>query len=376
SVDNRDDLQWQTGALGAEKLRKGWELLSRLRKRFSPGSLAQAGQGKWYGGEPLPRWSLNSFWRLDGEPVWMNESLLADPSVPGKTPPNAARALLTKLAQDLGLSPSRILPAFEDDGDVLPATVTAPLAPPVTEVTTVSVPERKKPGKKMKETPAQPVGYVLPLNWSLAQEGWATELWRFEKGRLSLIEGDSPLGYRLALNDILKEKPLEPVPFARDPFDNLEPLPSYKRFATVPPNENPEARGAVRTAVCVQVREGKLHVFLPPLYQLEHFLELVAKVEAAAGALHLSVVLEGYEPPADSRLMSFRITPDPGVLEVNIHPAADWATLRDNTEIIYEEARQIGLTAVKFTVNGRSVGTGGGSHLVLGAVRPDQSPFF
>jgi uncharacterized protein (DUF2126 family) len=376
SVDNRDDLQWQTGALGAEKLRKGWELLSRLRKRFSPGSLAQAGQGKWYGGEPLPRWSLNSFWRLDGEPVWMNESLLADPSVPGKTPPNAARALLTKLAQDLGVSPSRILPAFEDDEEHLPPPDPLPLAPKPPESALVPGPERKRPAKKTKEDFAQPVGYVLPLNWSLAQEGWATELWRFEKGRLSLIEGDSPLGYRLSLNDILKDKPLEPVPFARDSFENLEPLPPYKKFATVPPNENPEARGAVRTALCVQVREGKLHVFLPPLYQLEHFLELVAKVEAAAAALHLTVVLEGYEPPADSRLMSFRITPDPGVLEVNIHPAADWSSLRDNTETIYEEARQIGLTAVKFTVNGRSVGTGGGSHLVLGAVRPDLSPFF
>ncbi len=104
--------------------------------------------------------------------------------------------------------------------------------------------------------------------------------------------------------------------------------------------------------------------------------DLVAKVEAAAAALHLSVVVEGYEPPSDSRLLCFRITPDPGVLEVNIHPAADWESLRDNTEVLYEEARQIGLTAVKFTVNGRPVGTGGGSHLVLGASIPEKSPFF
>ena len=374
SVDNRDDLQWQTGALGVEKSKKGWELLSRLRKRFSPGSVAQAGQGKWYGGEPIPRWSLNSLWRNDGEPDWMNESLLADPSDSGQTPAHGGKAFLTKLAADLGLPASRILPAYEDDVDT--AVQAATLTPPPLDTASTRGAERKRASKKVKADSSQPAGYVLPVTWSLTQGGWATESWRFEKGRLSLIPGDSSIGYRLSLNELPKDKTLEPVPFARDSFQEPASLPTYKQLGKIPPNSRPEAKGAVRTALCVQVREGKLHVFLPPLYQLEHFLELVAKIEAAAAALHLSVILEGYEPPSDSRLNSFRITPDPGVIEVNIHPASDWPSLRDNTQTLYEEARQIGLTAVKFTVNGRPIGTGGGSHLVMGASIPEKSPFF
>jgi uncharacterized protein (DUF2126 family)/transglutaminase-like putative cysteine protease len=371
SSENRDDLQWQIGALGAEKFKKGWDLLSRLRKRFAPGSVAQMGQGKWYGGEPLPRWSMNCFWRPDGEPVWMNESLLADPSIPSKAPANGAQALLVKLAQGLGISPDLILPAYENEAN---QALTMPVPLPSGETKTVSV--RKKSSKKKPE-PSQPVGWILPMTWSLTQEGWVSEAWQFEKGKLSLIAGDSSVGYRLALGEILPQgKPLEPVPFANDSFQSQSPLPSYKKLATIAPNPKPKAQGSVRTALCTQWREGKLHVFLPPLYQLDHFLELIAKIEAAAGALHLSVVLEGYEPPSDSRLLSFRITPDPGVLEVNIHPAANWETLKDNTEILYEEARQIGLTAVKFTINGRPIGSGGGSHLTLGASIPEKSPFF
>jgi uncharacterized protein (DUF2126 family) len=384
SVDNRDDPQWVTGALGAEKLKKGWELLARLRARFSPGSLAQAGQGKWYGGEPLPRWSLNSFWRPDGEAVWTQEKLLADPSEKGQTPPNGPKAFLTKLAQELGLPPSRILPAYESDAETTLSAAQPPASLQPAEVQPAwGEPERKsKPKKapKKKEAPAV-VGWVLPVTWSLTQQGWVSEAWRVEKdssfpGRILLFEGDSPMGYRLPLNDLPQGKTLETVPFPRDSFENLPPLLSRKKLEALPPNDHPDALGAVRTALCVQCREGKLHVFLPPLAWLEHYLELVAKVEATAAALHLSVVLEGYEPPADSRLMAFRITPDPGVLEVNIHPVSTWSDLRENTEVLYEEARQIGLTAVKFTVNGRPVGTGGGSHLVLGAARPEQSPFF
>ncbi|HXL72032.1 MAG TPA: transglutaminase family protein, partial [bacterium] len=316
-------------------------------------------------------WSLNCFWRPDGEPVWINESLLADPAAPTKAPANGAQALLVKLAQGLGISPDLILPAYENGANNPGLSV-----PVASETPSVLVSGRKKNSKK-KQDKTEPVGWVLPMTWSLAQEGWVSEAWYFEKEHLTLIAGDSALGYRLALSEILPQnKPLEPVPFTNDPFQNQSPLPSYKKLAAIPPNPKSKAQGSVRTALCTQWREGKLHIFLPPLYQLDHFLELIAKIEAAAAALHLSVVLEGYEPPADSRLMSFRITPDPGVLEVNIHPAADWETLKDNTEVLYEEARQIGLTAVKFTINGRPIGSGGGSHLTLGAAIPEKSPFF
>ena len=378
SVDNRDDVQWQTGALGEQKIQKGWELLSRLRKHFSPGSLAQTGQGKWYGGEELPRWSLNSFWRRDGEPVWINESLLADPSVPGKSSANAAQGLLAKLAQDLGLPTARIIPAYESPA--VKAPVAAASVKPSS--TTTMNQDSKEPAKSSKAEPPvpAPAGWVLPLTWSSEQESWVSENWKLTTDQLTLIPGDSPLGYRLPLDNILSDKPLEPVPFPRDPFVEPEPLLPRQRLNSfskpVSDKNTHESRGAVRTALGTQIRDGKIHVFLPPLSLLENFLELVAQVETAAAALHLSVVLEGYEPPADPRLLNFRITPDPGVLEVNIHPSSDWGSLKSNLEILYEQARQIGLSAVKFTINGRPVGSGGGSHLVMGASIPEKSPFF
>ncbi len=371
STENRDDPQWITGALGAEKLRKGWELLSRLRKHFSPGSVAQAGQGKWYGGEELPRWSLNSFWRADGEPVWVNESLLADPSVSGKAPAHAAQALLTKLAQDFGFSASQVIPAYENGA----------VPVPVESVPLASGTPAPAVSKNTPKTPLEePAGWVLPLTFSADQEDWVSDTWKLTGPKLTLVSGDSPLGYRLPLSTIILDKPLEPVPPPRDPFQEKAPLLPRQRLNPVlkaPGDKSkPEAKGAVRTALAVQVRDGKINVFLPPLSLLEHFLELIAKIEAAAGALHLSVVLEGYEPPADPRLLNFRITPDPGVLEVNIHPVSDWPALKSCEEILYEEARQIGLSAVKFTINGRPVGSGGGNHLVLGASIPEKSPFF
>ncbi|HVM32686.1 MAG TPA: transglutaminase family protein [bacterium] len=372
SASNRDDLQWQTGALGAEKLSKGWDLLSRLRKQFSPGSVAQTGQGKWYGGEPLPRWSLNSFWRKDGEPVWVNQALLADPSTEGRVPANAAQALAVKLAQDLGLSPSRVFPAYE-------SAAASPVPAKAGTSGAAGKPVQPKANRGPKAEGALPAGWVLPLTFSLAQDNWVSEAWRFTTDRLTLVPGDSPLGYRLPLDSIVFDKPLEPTPLPQDPFQEIEPLLPRQKLNPQVKDGAPkgrDAKGAVRTALGVQLRNGQLHVFLPPLSRLEHFLELVARIEGAAGALHLSLVLEGYEPPADPRLLNFRITPDPGVLEVNIHPAANWAELKANTEILYEQARQAGLSAVKFTINGRPVGSGGGSHLVLGAALPDQSPFF
>lgn len=128
------------------------------------------------------------------------------------------------------------------------------------------------------------------------------------------------------------------------------------------------------TALCVEVRDARLHVFLPPLSHAEHFLALVSTVEAVAAELSQAVIVEGYEPPEDSRLARFKLTPDPGVIEVNVQPTARWDELVDLTTSLYEEAFQTRLGTEKFMLDGRHTGTGGGNHVTLGGATPADSP--
>jgi uncharacterized protein (DUF2126 family) len=151
------------------------------------------------------------------------------------------------------------------------------------------------------------------------------------------------------------------------------------------------AKDLIRTAVCVEARDprrangpkaetqgqpsGVLYVFMPPLEKLEHYLELLAAVEAACEDTGFKIVLEGYPPPRDPRLKLLQVTPDPGVIEVNIHPAHNWGELVQHTEFLYEAARLTRLSSEKFMIDGRHTGTGGGNHFVLGGATPADSPF-
>ncbi len=131
----------------------------------------------------------------------------------------------------------------------------------------------------------------------------------------------------------------------------------------------------VRTALCVEPRDNRLHVFLPPVDRLEVFLDLVSAIEDTCELLDMPVVMEGYLPPHDPRLQHIKVTPDPGVIEVNVHPAHDWNELVDITNGIYEDARQSRLGTEKFDLDGSHTGTGGGNHVVLGGPTPADSPW-
>jgi len=162
--------------------------------------------------------------------------------------------------------------------------------------------------------------------------------------------------------------------------------------AISPPRLAESTIGLTRTALCVEARDpmrasgpraqithgGKsclLHVFMPPLARLEDYLELLTAVESTAADLGLKIVLEGYPPPRDPRLKLLQVTPDPGVIEVNIHPSRHWGELVQNTEFLYEAAFECGLSAEKFMTDGRHTGTGGGNHFVLGGASAADSPF-
>ncbi|MBO9649565.1 MAG: transglutaminase family protein [Variovorax sp.] len=161
--------------------------------------------------------------------------------------------------------------------------------------------------------------------------------------------------------------------------------------ATRQPRRGESAHWITRTALCVEVRDprrangpaaekvgtasGVLYVFMPPLARLEDYLDLLSAVEATSEELGVRIVIEGYPPPRDPRLKLLQVTPDPGVIEVNIHPAHNWGELVQHTEFLYHAAFETRLSAEKFMTDGRHTGTGGGNHFVLGGATPADSPF-
>lgn len=381
SIDDMESAQWNTAALGKEKRKLAGELLLALKKHYGPEGIVHIGQGKWYPGEPLPRWALGLFWRTDGKPLWHNPQLLADDRVHGPVSNRQAASFIASLAGRLGVSPRYILPAFENKEWYLKRESELPANVSLWDNKIIDPLESARIKRVFAHGLDKETGYVLPLA-STELKGtirWLSCRWYFRKEKLTLIPGDSPVGFRLPLDSLPWEVPEEKEEeHARDPFSPREELP-YPLLA----EEDTEALDAgdagdgrvFHTALCAEVRDGRLYLFLPPQTGLERYVTLIAAIEATAEELTCPLVIEGYEPPRDPRLQKMMITPDPGVIEVNVQPAASWPELTHIVHTLYEQARQNRLGTEKFMLDGRHTGTGGGNHVTLGAAKPEDSPF-
>jgi uncharacterized protein (DUF2126 family)/transglutaminase-like putative cysteine protease len=386
SIDDFESAEWNSDAVGPTKRGLADDLMRRLQGKFSTGGLLHYGQGKWYPGETLPRWTFSLYWRKDGQPIWHDPDLLAREDTNEDVGPDDAQNLLTAIADHLAVPQENVLPAFEDPAEWiikegnLPANVTpenSKLADPE---------ERARIAKVFERGLSTPAGYVLPVQrWQArASSRWMSEVWNLRRGKVFLVSGDSPVGYRLPLGT-LPHVPESDYPFInpQDPTEPRDPLPAqrvaHRTDATATQAQIEQTlgdlSGRVRTAISVEARDGRLCVFLPPVETLEDYFELISAVEAAAKSTNRKVLIEGYAPPHDPRVEVMRIAPDPGVIEVNIHPAATWSDCVETTETVYEEARQCRLGADKFMTDGRHTGTGGGNHVVVGGATPNDSPF-
>ncbi|HEY5829758.1 MAG TPA: transglutaminase family protein [Hyphomicrobiaceae bacterium] len=377
--------EWNIAALGPTKRDYADKLARRLRERFAPGGLLHYGQGKWYPGEAAPRWAHSIHWRTDGVPLWQDPSLIAAEGARDATTGDA-RTFAGELARTLGLSADSPIPAYEDAAHFMLLEQKLPLGVAPESNLLAEAAERERIMRAFDRGLGNPVGHVLPLlatHDAAGKRRFVTERWAFRRGHLFLLPGSLPAGLRLPLAglpeiDFVDFPHVEPA----DPFADRRALPQPARepAAAAPcsataPASSTDTLQPVRTALAVELRDGHICVFLPPLADGADYALLIGAIESTAARTRQPVRLEGYEPPFDPRLRNIKVTPDPGVLEINVHPAVSWDAAVDITSTVYEEAAALDLGAEKFRLDGRRVGTGGGSHIVAGGITPADSPF-
>ncbi len=430
---NQDDPEWETEALGPTKRRYADKLLDRLCAHFAPQGLRHFGQGKWYPGEPLPRWSNACYFRRDGQPLWRDARWSAAHDAQLGHGPEEAQAFINRLAERLEVDGALIMPAHEDPFYYAWRERRLPANVDPFDNRLENEQERARMVRLFRQGLDAVSGYVLPLGayYPPGSVRFYSGRWFFRDERLYLMPGDSPIGYRLPIDslpwtaeeDMIFPQPYEPFPayladnwrerwgrhapivfpgeqaekdlearseklkneaatHARTPWGAAWGAPwpwdgdpaSRPPLPTEAPPLGQSAAGLVRTALCVEARDGVLHMFMPPLEHFDAYARVCALAEATCEELSLPIRIEGYPPPFDPRIDKLSVTPDPGVIEVNIHPAHSWTELQENTRVLYREAREVGLRTTKFEINGTAIGTGGGNHITLGGYTPSDSP--
>jgi uncharacterized protein (DUF2126 family)/transglutaminase-like putative cysteine protease len=408
SIDDMESEQWNTTADGTEKRKLSHDLIFRLRENFGPNGMIHYGMGKWYPGEPLPRWQYGLFWRKDHYPIWKNIDLIAHENTKQKFNWKDAEIFTRELAKHIAVSEENITPAYEDSfyflwsEGKLPANID-----PLQSNLKDSI-ERKTLAQILDGGLDNPIGFTLPLQWNYYNGHWKSVKWVLKRKHLFLIPGNSPMGLRLPLDSLpAVAREDEPQKVERSLFEELPVLGHFdeaivSRYGTIyehPPyiqkikiqtaGSNGEDKKiklkendtkllfdvpVIKTTLCVEARDGMIYIFLPPVDYLEHYLDLIASVEATAEKLKMPVRIEGYEPPRDYRVERLVVSPDPGVIEVNIQPTKNWKDLVSLIDTLYDQAFLSRLATEKFMLDGRHTGTGGGNHITIGGETPSESP--
>jgi transglutaminase-like putative cysteine protease len=295
SIDDMESDQWNNAADGPHKRELANNLSRKIMDSTTNGGLLHHAQGKWYPGEPIPRWQTTIYWRKDGKPVWRNPDLLANMN---KTYPYTtanAKTFLSTLALVLGVSHENIVPAFEDPVYYIMKEAEMPLDIDPMKFDLKDPLERRTIAEKLQQGLNNEVGYVLPLAYGRTK--WLTAQWQFRRGYLFLSAGNSPLGLRLPMSSLLVYPHVEiEKSFEQDLFSSFPNLGDYisdveyraKNISSNTTNFN-TYNAYVKTAISTEVRDGKLCIFLPPINETEAFLDLIASIEETAKMLNMAI---------------------------------------------------------------------------------------
>jgi uncharacterized protein (DUF2126 family) len=387
--------EWQGGAIGPDKWLRGRRLARELRDRLAPGGLILHRTGKHYPGESLPRWALDVIARRGGPPLWPARAAgtaAADVAVA----PSAMASVETAqrfgeaLAAALGVA-SELHPAFEDPWELLRAETGLPIDVDPRTAGLDDPEERRRLARVLDRGAGSPVGWVLPLARDEARDtGWRTERWKLRRDHLFLLWGDSAIGLRLPLGSIAGAEPPVwadapdlPDPRRDPPADaeasrdasNDQPRRAAPAAPPRSPAPPPDPLPGIRTALAIEPRDGELWVFVPPVARFADFCALIDAIDRARAATGLAVELEGYAPPPAPDRLRFAVTPDPGVLEVNLPPVGSCREATALYHAMFEAGLAAGLTAERYLLDGRAAGSGGGNHITLGGPTPERSPW-